>query len=175
MYQPIGANHARKYIGVRKNIRILRKATGKLLLFEEEQIQTYRYSVYVSNLDLPAEHIWNIYKHRADAENKIKELKYDFALDNFCVKNFWGTEAAFRMIMMAYNLMALFRQICIKSRKHSTLSTLRFKCFALGAWITKHSRITTLKISVIGEKRKWLDALFDIIPKKTPPCNFSNA
>lgn len=175
MYQPIGAEHARKYIAVRKNIRILTKATGKLLLFEEEQIQTYRYSIYVSNLDLPAEHIWNIYKHRADAENKIKELKYDFALDSFCVRNFWGTEAAFRMIMMAYNLMALFRQICIKSKKHNTLTTLRFKCFALGAWITKHSRITTLKISAIGEKRKWLDALFDLLTQKSPPYNFSNA
>jgi hypothetical protein len=174
-YQPTAAIKPRKYIAVRKNIRILTKATGKLLLFEEEQIQTFRYSVYVSNVDLPAEHIWNIYKHRADAENKIKELKYDFALDSFCVKNFWGTEAAFRMIMMAYNLMALFRQICLQSKKQSTLNTLRFKCFALGAWITQHSRITTLKISAIGEKRRWLDALFDIIPQKSPPFHFSNA
>jgi len=27
---------------------------------------------------LPAEQIWKIYRQRADAENRIKELKYDF-------------------------------------------------------------------------------------------------
>ena len=50
-----------------------------------------------------------------------------------------------------------------------------FKCFALGSWITKHARITTLKISAKGEKGRWLDALFDTIPKHRPPYDFSNA
>jgi hypothetical protein len=30
---------------------------------------------------------------RADAENRIKELKYDFGAGNFNVKNFSATEA----------------------------------------------------------------------------------
>lgn len=173
-YQSPDWKIARRMVAVRKNISKLKKATGKLLLFDE-QIQTYRYSVYVTNLDLPAEQIWEIYKQRGDAENRIKELKYDFALETFCTSNFWGTEAAFRSILMAYNLMALFRQVVLKSRSQETLSTLRFKCFALGAWITKHARITTLKISATGEKRRWLDALFDTVPKITAPYSFSNA
>ncbi len=173
-YQSPDWKSARRMIAVRKNINKLKKATGKLLLFDE-QIQAYRYSVYVTNLDLPAEHIWEIYKQRGDAENRIKELKYDFALETFCLNNFWGTEAAFRSILMAYNMMALFRQVVLKAKSQATLSTLRFKCFALGAWITKHARITTLKISATGEKRKWLDALFDTVPKKAPPYIFSNA
>lgn len=173
-YQSPDWKMARRMVAVRKNISKLKKATGKLLLFDE-QIQTYRYSVYVTNLDLPAEQIWEIYKQRGDAENRIKELKYDFALETFCTSNFWGTEAAFRSILMAYNLMALFRQVVLKSRSQETLSTLRFKCFALGAWITKHARITTLKISATGEKRRWLDALFDTVPKITAPYSFSNA
>lgn len=173
-YQSPDWKISRRMVAVRKNISKLKKATGKLLLFDE-QIQAYRYSVYVTNLDLPAQQIWEIYKQRGDAENRIKELKYDFALETFCINNFWGTEAAFRSVLMAYNLMALFRQVVLKSKSQATLSTLRFKCFALGAWITKHARITTLKISAIGEKRRWLDALFDIVPKKTPPYNFSNA
>lgn len=173
-YQSPDWKIARRMVAVRKNISKLKKATGKLLLFDE-QIQTYRYSVYVTNLDIPAEQIWEIYKQRGDAENRIKELKYDFALETFCTSNFWGTEAAFRSILMAYNLMALFRQVVLKSRSQETLSTLRFKCFALGAWITKHARITTLKISATGEKRRWLDALFDTVPKITAPYSFSNA
>lgn len=50
--------------------------------------------MYVTNLDLPAEQIWKIYKQRGDAENRIKELKDDFALETFCSNNFLGTEAA---------------------------------------------------------------------------------
>lgn len=173
-YQSPDWKTSRRMVAVRKNITKLKKATGKLLLFDD-QVQTYRYSVYCTNLELPAELIWEMYKQRGDAENRIKELKYDFALDTFCLKNFWGTEAAFRSILMAYNLMALFRQIVLKTKSQATLSTLRFKCFALGAWVVKHARINTLKITANGEKRKWLDALFDTIPKNAPPYKFSNA
>ena len=164
----------RRMIAVRKNIHILTKATGKLLLFDEP-VGNYRYSLYVTNLNLPAEQIWLSYKDRADAENRIKELKYDFGLDSFCMDKFWATEAAFRTIMIAYNLMSLFRQIVLQTKSQSTLSTLRFKCFALGSWISKHAGKTTLNISAIGEKRRWLDGLFDIVKEKNQTFYFSNA
>ena len=164
----------RRMIAARKNIHILTKATGKLLLFDEP-VGNYRYSLYVTDLHLPAEQIWLSYKDRADAENRIKELKYDFGLDSFCMDKFWATEAAFRTIMMAYNLMSLFRQIILQTKSQSTLSTLRFKCFALGSWITKHAGKTTLNISAIGEKRRWLDGLFDIVKEKNQTFYFSNA
>jgi len=173
-YQSPDWKHSRRIIAVRKSIEKLPKSTGKLLLFDEP-VGRYRYSAYVTNMDLPAQQIWEMYKQRGDAENRIKELKYDFALDTFCMHNFWGTEAAFRSILMAYNMLALFRQVVLKMKSQATLSTLRFKCFALGAWITKHARITTLKISATGEKRRWLDALFDTVPKKHPPYFIPNA
>ena len=102
----------------------------------DEPVGKYRYSLYVTNLDLPAEQIWVSYKDRADAENRIKELKYDFGLDTFCMDKFWATEAAFRTIMIGYNLMSLFRQAVLQTKTQATLSTLRFKCFALGSWIS---------------------------------------
>jgi Transposase DDE domain len=60
---------------------------------------------------LPAQQVWNLYRHRADAENGIKELKYDFGFDSFNIESFYGTEAALNMVMMAYNPMSLFRQV----------------------------------------------------------------
>lgn len=173
-YQSPEWEKPRRMVAVRKNIEILTKATGKLLLFDEP-VGKYRYSLYVTNLDLPAEQIWLSYKDRADAENRIKELKYDFGLDSFCMNKFWATEAAFRTIMIAYNLMSLFRQVVLKSKSQATLSTLRFKCFALGSWISKHAGKTTLNVSAIGEKRKWLDGLFDIVRQKDKSVYFSNA
>ena len=41
----------------------------------------YRYSSYVTNLDLPLDVIWNMYNGRTDCENRIKELKQDFGLE----------------------------------------------------------------------------------------------
>lgn len=130
-YKAAGWNEERKFIVVRKNTKKYPKATGKLWLFKENQLEPiYRYSVFVTNLDLPAEQIWNMYRDRGDAENRIKELKYDFAVDGFCMKKFWATEAAFRMVMVSYNLIGLFRQTVLQDKTQATLNTLKFKCFA---------------------------------------------
>lgn len=173
-YQSPEWKKPRRMIGVRKDMMKLPKSTGKKLLFDDSY-REYRYSLYVTNLDMPAEQIWLSYRDRADAENRIKELKYDFGLESFCMEKFWATEAAFRSIMIAYNLMSLFRQVVLKSKSQSTLSTLRFKCFALGSWISKHAGKTALIISAKGEKRSWLNGLFDIVKNKNDYLYFSNA
>ena len=162
----------RRYIVIRKKIEDRPKATGKLLF---EDLPGYRYSCYVTNMDLPLDQIWNIYNTRADCENRIKELKQDFGLDNFCLKDFWATEASFRFIMVAYNLMSLFRFFALQSHKTATLKTLKLYCFALGAWVTNHSNRKVLKISLPVKKRPWLDGIFAQISNSDPPYKFSNA
>jgi len=160
----------RRYIVVRKEVAIRPKAGGKLL-FEDEP--GYRYSCYVTNMDLPLDQIWNIYNTRADCENRIKELKQDFGLDNFCMKDFWATEASFRFIMVAYNLMSLFRHFALNDKKRSTLKTLKSYCFALGAWKVNHANREVLKISLPVKKRPWLDGIFDNIAKQKTPFIYS--
>jgi len=163
----------RRHIVVRKNTDQRPKVTGKLLF--ENLMPNYRYSCYVTNLDLSAVEIWTLYKSRADCENRIKELKYDFGVEQFCLKSFWATEAAFRFIMIAYNLMSLFRHIAIQNKTLSSLRTVKAYCFALGAWISKHSNRKVLKISLPAEKRSWMDGLFAQISDSSPPFSFSNA
>ena len=70
--------------------------------------------------------------------------------------------------------MSLFRQIVLQSKSQATLSTLRFKYFALGSWITNHAGKTTLNISAVGEKQKWLDGLFDSVRQKNGRLHFFN-
>lgn len=60
----------RRYIIVKKRVEDRPKSGGKLLF---EDLPGYRYSCYVTNLDLPLDQIWNIYNSRADCENRIKE------------------------------------------------------------------------------------------------------
>ena len=174
MYDLPGWSRPRRMIAVRKSLTRYPKASGKLLLFDEMG-ERYRYSILVTNLDLPAQQVWNLYKDRADAENRIKELKYDFGADNFCLKHFWATEAAFRFIMVSYNLLSLFRQVILRERRQSTLRTLRFKCFALGAWITERAHQRTLKIALAQKRRPWMDGLFDITHSIAPPFLNPNA
>lgn len=75
----------------------------------------YRYSVLVTDMDLPATDLWRLYRARADCENRIKELKYDFGGESFNLRDFWVNEAALMTVMLAYNLMSLFRQAILRS------------------------------------------------------------
>jgi len=157
----------RRYIIVRKKIDNFPNSGGKLL-FEEP---TYRYSAYVTNLKLPVDQIYNIYNTRADCENRIKELKYDFGADNFCLKEFYATEASFRFIMMAYNIMALFKHQVLNSTMQ--LKTLRAYCFALGSWITNHSNQQVLNIALPQKRRAWMDGLFENIKQSQIPFSYT--
>ena len=175
MYKAVGWKILRRMIVVRQEISQRPKATGKMLFSDDELGARYRYSCMVTDLDLSPMQVWALYRQRADAENRIKELKYDFAIDGFCLKNFWATEAAFRSIMVAYNLMSLFRFLVLQTKTQSTLTTMRFKCFALGAWVSRHAGKKVLKLSVSGKKRLWLDGLFATINDLEPPFQCSNA
>ncbi|WP_057940415.1 IS1380 family transposase [Algoriphagus resistens] len=162
----------RRYIIVKKQVEIRPKSGGKMLF---EDLPGYRFSCYVTNLDLPLDQIWNIYNTRADCENRIKELKDDFGLESFCLQDFWGTEASFRFIMVAYNLMSLFRHFALNHHNRATLKTLKSYCFALGAWKVSHANKQVLKISLPVKKRPWMDGIFSQIQNLSPPFNYSNA
>ncbi|NJL71273.1 MAG: hypothetical protein HC888_06520, partial [Candidatus Competibacteraceae bacterium] len=84
-----------------------------------------------------------------------------------------ATEASFRFIMVAYNLMSLFRHFALNSHNTATLSTLRSYCFALGAWVSQHARRRVLKISLPRSKRPWMDSIFRQINDHSPPFTYS--
>ena len=160
----------RRYIIVKKRVDIRPKSGGKELF---EDLPGHRFSCYVTNLDLPLDQIWNIYNTRADCENRIKELKDDFGLNSFCMQDFWATEASFRLIMVAYNLMSLFRHFALNHHNRATLKTLKSYCFALGAWKVNHANKTVLKISLPTKKRAWMNGIFEQISNLSPPFVYS--
>ena len=144
-------------------------------------IGQWRYSALVTDLDLPATAIWRTYRGRADCENRIKELKYDFAADSFNMKNFWATEATLNTVMLAYNLMSLLRQVLLKTSavKHSsntvqhTLQTLRYKLFAKAAYITTESRKPILNMALAMQQRTWMQGLWDGATTFDLPAKFT--
>lgn len=165
----------RRIIVVRQEKELRPRSAGKQLsLFEEDEIiGQYRYSAYVTNLDLPAREVWNIYRGRADSENRIKELKEDFGMANFSCNSFDALEATLNWTMMAYNLMSLFRQIVLQARPQSQLKTLRYKLFATAAYITKNGNQRILNLAVAMKNRKWWDGLFGRYQEIVFPLNLS--
>lgn len=140
---------------------------------EEEKVYGQRYHTFVTNQWLPAIQIWEQYKGRGDAENRIKELKEDFGVEGFSMDSFCATETAMRFVMVAYNLMILFRQLIHQKQPQPKLSTLRFNCFAVGSRVKKEGEKLTLKMSVPLKRRQWHDGLLASIKNTKLPISLT--
>lgn len=176
-YQAEGWEHPRRLIVVRQKLEDRPTAVGKTLnIFEGTQdYNRHRYSAYVTDLALSPAEVWRLYRGRADSENCIKETKEDFGLESFNLQEFYPTEAALIFVMIAYNLMAIFRLFILKSEVQHTLSTLRFKVFAIGAYFQKINGEYHLKIALSKKRRKWFEALWNNGNNSSPPFGVSNA
>jgi hypothetical protein len=175
IYQSKGWGKSRRIVVVRKDVERLPNCGGKTLFSHEDDYLRYRYSAYVTNCDLSDELIWVTYKHRAEAENQIKELKYDYGMEGFCFKEMHATEFAFRWVMMAYNLMSYVRNKIAVSKVKHTLSTLKFRCIAIGAYLVTSGRQKKLMLAVSGSKRDYIEGLFEKIRRFDHPPELSTA
>lgn len=182
-YQASSWRKPRWVVGIRQHRELLPTAKGKTLnLFADDPvIGQWRFSALVTELDLPAVAIWRLYRGRADCENRIKELKYDFAADSFAMKDFWATEAALNTVMLSYNLMSLLRQVLLKAEARSgaakpvqhTLQTLRYKLFAKAAYLTTEGRKPILNMALAMQQRTWMQGLWDAANSVELPARFS--
>jgi hypothetical protein len=161
-YQADSWKAPRRLILVRQEIEKRPKAAGKQLrLFADEIFyQKYRYSCFVTNIELSPKMVYDLYRNRADAENRIKEVKYDFGVGRFNTHNFWATEATLNFVMLAYNLMSLFRQALLGGVTSPFLKTIRYKVFAMGGYLIKKGNSRILKLSLSMKRRNWFSGLW---------------
>lgn len=164
-YQPHGWASAQRLVVVRQHVQ--RKAgavAGKTLsLFADDpDLQGWRYGVMLTDLTIPALEVWRLYRGRADCENRIKELKADFGLGSFVLRDFWATEAALGVAMLSYDLMSVFRHAVMRQKVHSTLSTLHHQVLAVGAmWDdSAHNDPPALRLAVTRKRRPWFEGLW---------------
>jgi hypothetical protein len=96
----------RRFVVLRERVRESRASVGRKLI----DVPGYTFRVFVtSQAGAPAE-IWRDYNRRADMESRIAELKHDLGADGFCMKQFFATEAAFRSVLLLFNLLAEFQR-----------------------------------------------------------------
>lgn len=165
LYQPNGWQTQQRLVVVRQHIQRKNGAVaGKTLsLFADDlDLQRWRYGVMLTDLSLPALEVWRLYRGRADCENRIKELKADFGLSSFVLRDFWATEAALGVTMLSYNLMSVFRHAVMRQKAHHTLSTLHHQVLAVGAlWDdnVKHTK-QTFRLAITRKRRPWFEGLW---------------
>jgi hypothetical protein len=127
--QLLGWDRPRRFVVIRERLRAERPSLGRKLF----DVPGYTFRIFVSNLALPPEELWRDYNHRADMENRIAELKHDLGADDFCMQEFFATEAAFRSILLLFNLLGEFQRAsgCKTYRQPATLRAQVFLCGAL--------------------------------------------
>lgn len=113
----------------------------------------WRYQGIFTDLPWPPEEVWRFYRKRATLETKIRELKWDYGIDGFCMKKFFATEAAFQAVCLAYNLMQQFQKE-LGFRTKRTLGVIRMMVLSCGAELGRAGRKLVLRLSVSGGRRR---------------------
>jgi hypothetical protein len=98
------------------------------------------------------------------------------------MKDFWATEAALNTVMLAYNLMSLFRQVLLKTAVlkggvstpiQHTLQTLRYKLFSKPVHTTTEDRKPILNLAMAMQQRQWMKGLWDQTTQFDLPVKFA--
>jgi len=108
----------------------------------------FDYFYFVTNTELPSEKVVTAYEKRGNAENYIKEAKYDMAVGRLLLKSFWANEAIFQLMMLTYNLFLLFKMDFANGTEYrQQIKTFRLKYIFLAGKIIRTGRSVIMKLS----------------------------
>jgi len=79
-------------------------------------------------------------------ENRIAELKHDLGADGFCLKEFFATEAAFRALLLLFNLLAEFQRAA-GLPSYRAPATIRTQVLTCGAILGRAGRRLVVHLS----------------------------
>lgn len=77
------------------------------------------------------------------------------------LNNFNVTQATLSFIMMAYNLMNLFKQVVMRKETIPLLKTIRYTTLNIGSYLVKNGRDRILKMSLKMKRRSWITRLWE--------------
>jgi hypothetical protein len=110
--------------------------------------EAYEYFFLVTYSELPSEKVVISYETRGNAENYIKEAKYDMAVGHLLLQSFWANEAIFQLMMLAYNLFLLFKMdFAGETEYRQQIKTFRLKYIFLAGKIIRTARSAVMKLS----------------------------
>jgi DNA-directed RNA polymerase subunit N (RpoN/RPB10) len=148
----------RRFVVLRERVRESRHSVGRKLI----DVPGYAFRVFVTSQTQAAEEVWRDYNRRADMENRIGELKHDLGADGFCMQKFFATEAAFRTVLLVFNLLAEFQRAA-GLPGYREPATLRTQVLTCGAILGRAGRRLVLHLSESWGGLKTRTALLDNI------------
>lgn len=172
-YQSSRWNKPRRLVIVQLPQRKEEKGQQELFI-EYEQLAHNEYMVFIPNTKDSTVEIHRRFNQHGDSENRIKELKYDYGIDGFALQHFGAMEAAFRFIIVAFNLMSIFKLANMTSEIHHRLSTLKIQCIPIGSYLKTRGRKLKMKLLSEGKQRPFLEHLFENLEVIRPAYKFSN-
>jgi Transposase DDE domain group 1 len=135
-----------------------RDSVGRKLI----HVPGYTFRIFVANRGQAPQEIWRDYNLRADMENRIAELKHDLGADGFCLKQFFATEAAFRAVLLLFNLLSEFQRAA-GFPGYREPATLRTQILTCGAILGRAGRRLVLHLSQSWGGLKTRNPLLDSI------------
>lgn len=133
---------ARRFVAVREKIQEKKGAAGRKLI----DVPGYTFRLFVTSRTETPEDIWRDYNKRAEMENRIAELKYDLAADDFCLHEFFATEAAFLAILLLFNMLGEMQRMS-GMKQYRRPATLRAQVFLCGAILGRAGHRQVLHLS----------------------------
>lgn len=122
----------------------------------------YTFRVFVTSCAEAPEEIWRDYHRRSDMENRIAELKHDLGADGFCLKESFATEAAFRAVLLLFNLLAEFQRAA-GLPGYREPATIRTQVLTCGAILGRAGRRLVVHLSEIWGGLRTRNSLLDHI------------
>jgi hypothetical protein len=138
----LGWQIERRFVVIREVVREGRDSVGRKLI----DVPGYVFRIFVTTHTETPEEIWRDYNLRSDMENRIAELKHDLGADGFCLKQFFATEAAFRAILLLFNLLAEFQRAA-GLPGYREPATIRTQVLTCGAILGRAGRRLVLHLS----------------------------
>jgi hypothetical protein len=127
----LGWSVERRFVVIREQVREGRDSVGRKLI----DVPGYTFRVFVTSCSDPPEEIWRDYNRRADMENRIA-----------CLKQFFATEAAFRAVLLLFNLLAEFQRAA-GMPVYREPTTIRTQVLTCGAILGRAGRRLVLHLS----------------------------
>jgi hypothetical protein len=166
-------SRARRFIVVR--LRLPDPQYQRLL-----EVPGYDFRVFVTNRTESPEWLWHHYDQRAAIEPRFSELKEDLGADDFCLHQFFPTEAAFLSVLFVFNLLSLLQSFApARTSVQHRPATLRQQLFTCGAIAGRSGHKIVLFLSTawggLADRKPLLDKIAAAVFPTSPKLNATPA
>ena len=139
----MGWSKTLRFVVIRERLRERKETSGRKLF----EMPGYTFRVLATNRTEDPMEVWRAYNGRGCVEQRIEELKGELAVQGFCLKPFWATEAAFLSVLLTFNLLSLFQQVTRPGQAYMQPATLRTAVFLAGAVLGWAGREVVVRLS----------------------------